>query len=283
MGDWYQSTFVDTERSAALWVVIGFLVTYTITRRITLKIRARSLTPPDLPIPEEEKSGGLIKDIHIGGVHVHHQVWGILLVLLTGLLEFRYSPGSPWQEILGALFGAGAALALDEFALWLHVEDVYWSEEGRKSIDAVMIAVVIGLGLLMATSPLGLQENTAEEQGLWFATLVVVLHVVYTIICLLKGKIFTGLIGFAVPIVSLVGSIRLAKPESFWAKRFYDEAKMDRSRRRFADDAERLQKWRNRFGAGESLRIEAAPRSETLDVDAEAGGSQPVGEHRADP
>ena len=109
------------------------------------------------------------------------------------------------------------------------------------------------------------------------------LHLVYTIICLLKGKIFTGLIGFAVPLVSFVGSIRLAKPESFWAKRFYDEAKMSRSQKRFADDAERLQKWRNRFGAGENLRIESAPASDTLDVDAEAGGTQPVGEHRADP
>ncbi|MFN8169368.1 MAG: hypothetical protein U0S36_11355 [Candidatus Nanopelagicales bacterium] len=277
MASWYQSYFIDTGRSAALWVVIGFLVTYGITRRITLKIRARSLTPPDQPIPEEEKAGGIIKDIHIGGVHVHHQVWGILLVLVTGLLAFRYQPGSPWAEILGALFGAGAALALDEFALWLHVEDVYWSEEGRKSIDAVMIAVVVGVGLLLTTSPLGLQETTAQDEGLWFATVVVVLHIGYTIICMLKGKIFTGLIGLAVPIVSLVGAIRLAKPESFWARRFYKDAKLERARRRFADDEARRQKWRDRFGAGESLRIKAA------DVDAEAGGAQPVGQDRTDP
>jgi hypothetical protein len=276
MASWYQSYFIDTGRSAALWVVIGFLVTYGITRRITLKIRARSLTPADQPIPEEEKSGGIIKDIHIGGVHVHHQVWGILLVLVTGLLMFRYSPGAPWAEILGALFGAGAALALDEFALWLHVEDVYWSEEGRKSIDAVMIAVVVGVGLLLTTSPLGLQENTAQEQGLWAATIIVVVHISYTIICMLKGKIFTGLIGLAVPIVSLVGAIRLAKPESFWAKRFYQGAKMERARTRHADDEAYRQKWRDRFGAGENLR------SHDGDVDAEAGDAQPVGQDRAD-
>lgn len=277
MFSWYQSTFVDTGRSAALWVVLGFLVTYAITRRITLKIRARSMTPPDQPIPEEEKAGGIIKDIHIGGVHVHHQVWGILLVLVTGLLMFRYTPGSPWQEILGALFGAGAALALDEFALWLHVDDVYWSEEGRKSIDAVMIAVVVGVGLLLTTAPLGLNETTAQEEGAWFATVVVVLHIGYTILCMLKGKIFTGLIGLAVPLVSLVGAIRLAKPESFWAKRWYDDAKLERSRRRFAEDEARIQKWRDRFGAGESLRIKPS------DVDAEAGGTQPVGQDRTDP
>ncbi len=192
-------------------------------------------------------------------------------------------PGPPWQEILGALFGAGAALALDEFALWLHLEDVYWSAEGRKSIDAVMVAVVVGIGLLMTTSPLGLQEGTSDELGLWGATLVVVVHIGYIIVCLLKGKIFTGLIGLAVPIVGLIGAIRLAKPESFWAKRNYDEAKLERSRARHADDDAYIQKWRDRFGAAENLRIEASPRSDPLDVDAEAGGTQPVGEHRADP
>jgi hypothetical protein len=277
VGEWYQDVFVETGRSAALWVVLGFLVTYGITRRITLKIRARSLTPPDQPIPEEEKAGGIIKDIHIGGVHVHHQVWGILLVLVTGLLMFRYSPASPWQEILGALFGAGAALALDEFALWLHVDDVYWSEEGRKSIDAVMIAVVVGIGLLLATAPFGVDETTAEQDGLWVVTLVVILHICYTILCMLKGKIFTGLIGLAVPLVSLVGAIRLAKPESFWAKRWYDEDKRERARVRHADDAAYIQKWRDRFGAGESLR------SHPVDVDAETRSAQPVGEDRTDP
>ena len=85
--------------------------------------------------------------MHIGGVHVHHQVWGILLVLVVGLLTFRFRPESPWVEVMATLFGVGAALALDEFALWLHLEDVYWSEEGKKSIDAVMIAAVFGLVL----------------------------------------------------------------------------------------------------------------------------------------
>ncbi len=44
-----------------------------------------------------------------------------------------------------ALFGAGAALTLDEFALWLHLEDVYWTAEGRSSVDAVMLALLVGL------------------------------------------------------------------------------------------------------------------------------------------
>ena len=163
MGEWYQDVFVETGRSAALWVVLGFLVTYGITRRITLKIRARSLTPPDQPIPEEEKAGGFIKDIHIGGVHVHHQVWGILLVLVTGLLMFRYDPDPPWQEILGALFGAGAALALDEFALWLHVDDVYWSEEGIVSVPIIFIALMMLSGAALALRVLRRGEREVLE------------------------------------------------------------------------------------------------------------------------
>src|SRR6476469_2004190 len=137
MVDWYRRYLVDTGRSAALWMVIGFLVTYGVVRAITLHIRARNER-------DDDQDGAAVKDLYIGGVHIHHQVWGILLLLLTGLLEFRFHPGPPWQEIIGALFGAGAALALDEFALWLHLEDVYWTEEGRRSIDAVMVATVVG-------------------------------------------------------------------------------------------------------------------------------------------
>ena len=251
MADWYQTYVIDTERSAALWVLIGFVVTYAITRSITLKIRRKGAEPP-AQVEDEEAGGGLINDIHIGGVHVHHQVWGILLVLITGLLEFRYSPGSPGQEILGALFGVGAALALDEFALWLHVEDVYWSEEGKKSIDAVMIAVIVGAGLLIGAAPLGLSGG-GSDTGVWFAMIVVVVHISYTIICMLKGKIPTGLIGLVISIVSLVGAIRLAKPSSYWAKRFYDETKLAKAEARFAAEDARREKWRSRFGSGSSL------------------------------
>ncbi|HEY5248702.1 MAG TPA: hypothetical protein VIJ15_09690, partial [Dermatophilaceae bacterium] len=110
MFDWYQRYLVDTGRSATLWVLIGFVITYTTTRWITLRIRARTAR-------QSGQDGSAVKDVYIGGVHVHHQVWGILLVLVVGLLEFRFSPQPPWHEVLAALFGAGAALALDEFAL----------------------------------------------------------------------------------------------------------------------------------------------------------------------
>jgi hypothetical protein len=252
MGEWYTSTFVDTGRSAALWALIGFLVTFTLTRAITLRIRRRSAEAEASGVQPAE--GGAIKDVYIGGVHIHHQVWGILLVLVTGLLAFRYQPGSPWNEVLATLFGVGAALALDEFALWLHVDDVYWSEEGRKSIDAVIVAVVVGFALLIGGSPIaGVEASVQEGQSFLLVALVIVVHVGYTIVCMLKGKLITGLIGLPVPVVSLVGAIRLAKPESFWAKRHYAEVKMARSHSRFDEEqAARRERVRELFGAGRS-------------------------------
>jgi hypothetical protein len=242
MLDFYRSTILDSGRSASLWMMIGFLITYAITRSITRKIRARSTAE----VVVEES--GPIKDIHIGGVHVHHQVWGILLVLVTGLLEFRFQPASPWVEILATLFGVGAALALDEFALWLHLEDVYWSDEGRKSIDAVMVAVVLGIALLIGASPAGVAAGSAEERAGWITVLLIVIHVGYVVLCLLKGKIVTGLVGFFIPILGLIGAIRLAKPESFWAKRWYGEKKLAKAAERNADFDARREALRDRFG-----------------------------------
>ena len=222
MLDWYQTHIVDSGRSPILWALIGFVITFGIVRWITLRIRSRKESGT-------ESNDSAIKDVIIGGVHIHHQVWGIGLILLSGLLEFRYRPGSPWQEFLGALFGVGAALALDEFALWLHLEDVYWSDEGRKSIDAVLIAVVVFAGLLISASPVGLDTKTAKSQGLWYIVVYLFLHFTFTIICLLKGKIVTGLIGMPVPLIALVGSFRIAKPQSFWARRYYKDDKLAKS------------------------------------------------------
>jgi hypothetical protein len=74
-----------------------------------------------------------------GGLHVHHPVFGIVLLLATGFV-LALQPGSPWLEIVAAGFGIGSGLTLDEYALWLHLDDVYWAEEGRRSVDAVVIA-----------------------------------------------------------------------------------------------------------------------------------------------
>jgi hypothetical protein len=242
MWNWYVDHVVGTGRSAALWMLIGFVVTYAVTRTITVRIKNRKASGTS-------EESGPIKDVHIGGVHVHHQVWGILLVLVVGLLTFRFRPESPWIELLAALFGVGAALALDEFALWLHLEDVYWSEEGKKSIDAVMIAAVFGLVMLTATSPLGVETDT-EGYGTWVIWTAVLIHIGITVICLLKGKIIMGLAGLPAPVFSYVGAFRLAKPESFWARRFYGEKKLARATRRHTRYEGRRLAVRDRLFAG---------------------------------
>src|SRR5919197_1249133 len=80
-----------------------------------------------------------------GDLHIHHLVWGIVLRLVCGFLGFATTPRTPWPEILAVLFGIGAGFTLDEFALWLRLEDVYWAEQGRASVEAVMIDTVFGL------------------------------------------------------------------------------------------------------------------------------------------
>lgn len=90
------------------------------------------------------------------GRHIHHLVFGILILLAVGyawLAEIGTGtgPGSTLvSRFLSILYGVGAALTLDEFALWLNLRDVYWSSEGRSSIDAVIL-----FGALLAAGAWG--------------------------------------------------------------------------------------------------------------------------------
>jgi hypothetical protein len=225
---WYQRIFVDTGRAPAVWMLIGFLVTFAVTRGITRRIHAKAAE--DSPRPGSQRGG--LSDIYIGGVHVHHQVWGIILVLVTGLLQFRYSPEAPWAEVLAALFGIGAALTLDEFALWFNLDDVYWSKSGRKSIDAILVGGALGAVLLMQAAPLGTAGGRDPLAiSLYLATLAFNLAVAG--ICIMKGKLATGLIGIVIPLLATIGAIRLAKPSSVWARRRYSGAKLGRAQQRF--------------------------------------------------
>lgn len=94
--------------------------------------------------------------VQVGGRHIHHLVFGIVILLLVGygwLCEI--GNGSSRSSIfigrlMSILYGVGAALTLDEFALWLNLKDVYWSPEGRSSIDAVIL-----FGALLAAGAWG--------------------------------------------------------------------------------------------------------------------------------
>ena len=95
--------------------------------------------------------------VMVGGRHIHHLVWGILILLLVGYMELAEigsgaTPGSIFaSRLISILYGAGAALTLDEFALWLNLDpQAYWTHEGRASIDAVVL-----FGALLAAGAWG--------------------------------------------------------------------------------------------------------------------------------
>ena len=112
-------------------------------------------------------------------------------------------------------FGAGAALTLDEFALWLTLSDVYWEQEGRVSVDAVLVVGAIGSLLVLGANPF----DTDPEDGAPLLARPSSINLVFAVLAAFKGKIATALLGVFVPIVSLVGTIRLAKPGSPWARK----------------------------------------------------------------
>jgi hypothetical protein len=141
-------------------------------------------------------------------------------------------------------------LTLDEFALWLHLEDVYWSEEGRSSVDAVIFAAIIGGGYIVGFTPLDANGSS---------TLAIVASVALTLaICALvalKGKISTAVIGMFIPPVGWVGAIRLARPGSWWANRRYkpDSGKLAKAAARKVRHDKRVRRFQDLIGGAPSL------------------------------
>ena len=178
--------------------------------------------------------GGVVSD----GVHLHHLVWGICLLLISGFLGFALNPGSPWNEIFAAMFGVGAGLTLDEFALWVRLKDVYWSEEGRSSLDAVVVATVFGALIVFGMAPFDL-DDASPSLSLAFTVAV---DVLLCVIVILKGKPLLALAGIFIPPLSMVGAVRLANPRSAWAHR------------RYAEGSHKLARARERYGRIDSLR-----------------------------
>ena len=211
-------------RAVVGWMVLALLGTFLATRFVTRAIHA---------------GRGPFRDASVGGVHLHHEVYGILLLLGTGTVEFAYRPGAPWLQLLAVLFGAGAALTLDEFALWLRLEDVYWSREGRSSVDAVGLALAVGGLLLIGANPFD-ADRAAGEFLLWTT---VVANVALALVAILKGHVVLGVVGVFVPLVAAVAALRLARPHSPWARRRYPPGSQRRARAEARFPAGRRTRW----------------------------------------
>ena len=139
--------------------------------------------------------------------------------------------GRPFlQERRHALFGVGAALTLDQFALILHLDDVYWTEEGRSSIEATLIGFTLAALCLLATAPVA--ADPGKDVPHWVLGGIIALNMSFALIAFLKGKVKLGTFGIFVPGLAILAAARLAKPGSLWAHRFYRPEKLDRSRAR---------------------------------------------------
>lgn len=232
------ASFLSPSRAAVLAFTVGLLLTFLFVRVNTRLIRANVRW--------------WFHDIESeGGLHVHHMVLGVVVMASTGLAIIAAQPQGLLMQLLAAAFGAGVALTLDEFALILRLQDVYWTEQGRLSVDAVIVAVCVGLLLLLGYRPLG---NVTEVGGTGlvadvFIGLMIVLDVVLAVVCLLKGKLWTGFFSVFIPFVGLVGALRVARPHSPWAHRRYGDKpqRMAKARRREERMNRTWRSWRTAF------------------------------------
>jgi len=168
-----------------------------------------------------------------------------MLVLVAGLIVFtRVGTDATVRNLCAIVFGVGAAFILDEFALVFYLRDVYWSSEGRDSVDAAVLAVLICCLLLVVSEPFGLSDPLTAHLGRVVAVAVVVNNAVFAAIVFLKGKPFTGVAAVALPPFGWIGTARLAKPGSPWARWFYGPEKLGRAQDRARDGyAARFQRW----------------------------------------
>jgi lysyl-tRNA synthetase class 2 len=218
------------------------------------------------------------------GVHVHHMVIGVVLMIATGILFFALLPKGLWLQLIALVFGAGVALTLDEFALILRLQDVYWRNEGRLSVDAVIVALTVATLLFLGYRPLiGSPAGADDLSGVVayvLLTLIIVINAFFAVMCLLKGKMWMGLFALFIPFLGLVGMVRVARPTSPWARWRYranprKTAKAERREQRF--DAT-VRAWKTAFFdliAGKPHLPSIAPPAGHEPVDAGGGESEP--------
>jgi hypothetical protein len=218
----------DLSLQPMMWMFLAILITFLITRIVTRLIRSGAAARAGLG------------NIRIAGNHVHHQVFGILIIIGTGILLISETPRGPALDAAAAVFGAGVGLTVDEFALWLHLEDVYWTRQGRKSVDAIFCVLVITGALIGGAN---FVTGRIGSAAWWSSVAVIAVNLLLCVICLLKGKVVTGVTGIVIGIVALVGAIRLARPGSWWAVHRYASRPRRARRAAIRYDQRRQERW----------------------------------------
>jgi len=135
----YRSEFSSPRRERLFLSSVAFFTAFATTRAITHAIRHRI---------------GPFRNVTVGGHHLHHLVFGIVGLLVSGYLWLvqvgtgRRGHDDALSGATSLIYGASSAITLDEFALWLNLEDVYWAKQGRESVDAVVLfGALLSMGL----------------------------------------------------------------------------------------------------------------------------------------
>ncbi|MDX1893261.1 hypothetical protein [Mycolicibacterium sp. 050158] len=216
-------------RIPLLWCLISFLLTFLVTRTIVRYIRHNENNRTDGTPPKWWQPRNISVSGAEVGIHIHHVVIGVVLVMVSGvtMVTLAVDGGVPEFTVAAVFFGMGAALVLDEFALILHLQDVYWAEDGRTSVDAVFAAIAVAGLLILGFNPLSFfdvdiwrEDQTLIARGTVVGIALVTL--LLAVVVLLKGKVWTGLVGMFITPLLFVGAVRLSRPHAPWARWRYD-------------------------------------------------------------
>src|SRR4029077_3279765 len=171
-------------REPLFFLLLAFLLTFVAVRTYTRLGRLRGW-----------RSGS------VQGVHLHHLVPGIVASLAAGTAIIAFRPGDDSMLLLSALFGVGAALTLDEFALILHLDNVYWTREGRSSIEATLMGFAFAALCLLATAPLG--SDPGKDLPHWVLGGIISVNMLFALAAFLKGKVKLGAFGIFLPGIAI--------------------------------------------------------------------------------
>jgi hypothetical protein len=268
--DFWQDQILAHDKQGLFLVLVGFILSFSFIRMSTRLMRSPRV--PWWP-------GSVVSE---GGVHVHHLVFGIVTMMIAGTVGFSVLGDSPYAEICAFAFGVGAGLTIDEFALWVYLDDVYWAEEGRSSIDATVIAAAGMILVLLGFSPFSFETGSVDTT----IGSIIGAAIIFTVvaICFAKQRLMHGTIGFFIAPIAIYGAARLGKPDSPWARRRYrnrNQDKQARAERRFPPDR-RTERFKNAFRdivGGKPSKGVSAATEEALAATREAAADL---RHRAD-
>jgi len=214
---WWQRDVIAAGKLPLLLCFLAFVVTRMITRMI------------------RDGRGPFRNQVTSSGTHVHHSVPGLILLIIGAFTAVGGPDVVGWRSFAAVAVGIGVSLVLDEFALILHLQDVYWSGEGQLSVEAVSLTSgCLGLALV-GFSPFGVKDVDNVELSLRMsATGTFIVDGLLALVCVIKGKYRSALFGLFLPPFAVLGAIRLARPASLWARHRYDDTRLAHATHRAA-------------------------------------------------